>query len=236
MNVQEIIKKIYETLLYTEYAKRYRICIVDDNSPDNTGKIAEKLHKKYPVDVIHRLGKRGYGAACKEGLKNALLKSNIIVTMDCDFSHNPVYLPFFLEKINEGYDVVIGSRYINGGEIKNWSLMRRIMSKFANKFTRFFLDMPVSDCTSGFRVYKKEVLEGVGIEKIQAEGYSFLEEILYAANHLRYKITEIPILFVERRSGASKLSKKEMMHFIITIIKLKIKESNERKTQNLIHL
>ncbi|MFA6889025.1 MAG: polyprenol monophosphomannose synthase [Candidatus Woesearchaeota archaeon] len=220
-NIKKIIVGIADTLKYTEYHKKYCILIVDDESPDNTGNIAEELGKKYPVKVIHRKAKRGYGEACKEGFKQAITNSDIIMTMDCDLSHDPIVIPFFIRKIEEGYDMVIGSRYILGGKIQNWSTMRRLMSKSANFFTKFLLRLPVSDCTSGYRAYKKEVLATVNLENIFADGYSFLEELLYATFQAGYKITEIPIVFIERQYGASKLSKKEMIKFIMTLIRLK---------------
>lgn len=220
-NIEKIIIGISNALDHTKYGKSYMICVVDDNSPDNTGEIAEKLAKKYPVDVIHRTGKRGYGEACKEGFKHAVVHSDVIITMDCDLSHDPRVIPFFIKKIEQGCDVVIGSRYIAGGKIQNWSVLRRIISKSANFFTKMILGLPVSDCTSGYRAYKTEVLKKIGVEKIFADGYSFLEELLYASYRAGYVIAEIPICFVERQYGASKLSKKEMLKFIMTIVRLK---------------
>ncbi len=220
-NIKKIISEIADALEHTEYHKKYSLLVVDDESSDNTGGIAEELGKKYPVEVVHRKGKRGYGEACKEGFRRAINNSDIIMTMDCDLSHDPVVIPFFIRKIEEGYDVVIGSRYISGGKIQNWSLIRRVMSKSANFFTKLILGLPVSDCTSGYRAYKREVLSSFDFDKIFAEGYSFLEEILYASFKAGYRITEIPICFVERQYGASKLSKKEMVKFIITLVRLK---------------
>jgi dolichol-phosphate mannosyltransferase len=220
-NIKKIITEIAQAVDHTEYKSKYTILIVDDMSPDNTGKLAEELGKKYSVKVIHRTGRRGYGEACKEGFKKAIPSSDIIMTMDSDLSHDPIVIPFFIRAIIAGNDVVIGSRYILGGKIQNWSFILRIISKSANFFTKCILGLPVSDCTSGYRAYKKEVLANIELDKIFAEGYSFLEELLYISFQKKCKIAEIPICFVERQYGASKLSKKEMVKFIMTLIRLK---------------
>ncbi len=220
-NIKKIIVGIADALEHTEYNKKYSILVVDDESPDNTGGIAEELGRKYPVFVVHRKGKRGYGEACKEGFRRAIKNSNIIMTMDSDLSHDPVMIPFFIRKIEKGYDMVIGSRYIPGGKIQNWSILRRLMSKSANFFTKIMLGLPVSDCTSGYRAYRKEVLSSINLDNVFADGYSFLEELLYITHTKNYKIAEIPICFIERQYGASKLSKKEMVKFIMTLVRLK---------------
>lgn len=222
-NVRKLIPLIHEHMRHAGYGNRYHCVIVDDNSPDQTGQIVEELAQKYPVHVIHRVGKKGYGEACKEGFTYAIGNADVIISMDCDLSHDPKELPVIIKTLEQGYDLVIGSRYRPGGKIENWSFSRRLMSKYANLFTKKLLHLPVSDCTSGYRGYKKEVLINAEVQHITAEGYSFLEEVLFKAYQKRYKIAEIPICFVERKYGASKLSKKEIMKFLLTLIRLKIR-------------
>ncbi len=221
-NVRKLIPLIHDHMNRAGHGNHYHCVIVDDNSPDQTGTIAEQLAKKYPVHVLHRSGKKGYGEACKEGFRYAIQKADVIITMDSDLSHDPKELSLLIMSLEKGNDIIIGSRYIAGGKIENWSLLRRFMSKSANLFTKKILKLPVSDCTSGYRCYKKEVLKNEEIQRITANGYSFLEELLYASYKKGYKIVEIPICFVERRYGSSKLSKKEIMKFLFTLIRLKI--------------
>ncbi len=215
-NIGIIIPKIDDSL--KNYS--YQIVIVDDDSPDGTGQIADGLSNKYPVKVIHRRENKGYGEACKEGFRFAIKNSDYIITMDCDLSHDPTVIPEMIKKA-EKYDVIIGSRYIKGGKIENWGLYRKIVSKVANVFTRFFLGISIKDCTSGFRFYKSKVLKIIDIDSINSNGYSFLEEILYRCYKKGFKISEVPITFKDRINGKSKLSKKEIFKFIITLIKLR---------------
>lgn len=222
-NVGKLIPLIHDYMSRAGYKNHYHSVIVDDDSPDQTGAIAEQLAKKYPVYVIHRSGKKGYGEACKEGFQYAVQIADVIITMDSDLSHDPKELPLFIKQLEQGNDIIIGSRYIDGGKIENWSLLRRLMSKSANLFTKKFLQLPVSDCTSGYRCYKKVVLKNEDIQQITANGYSFLEELLYKSYQKGYKIAEIPICFIERRYGSSKLSKKEIIKFLFTVIRLKIR-------------
>lgn len=222
-NVKNLIPLIHKHMLHAGYGNRYHCVIVDDNSPDQTGLIAEELAQTYPVRVIHRSGKRGYGEACKEGFRYAIQKADVIITMDSDLSHDPKELPLLIKQLEQGNDIIIGSRYREGGKIENWSLLRRFMSKSANLFTKKLLHLPVSDCTSGYRSYKKEVLKNKEVQQITANGYSFLEELLFTSYQKGYKIAEIPICFVERQYGSSKLSKKEIMKFLFTVIRLKIR-------------
>jgi len=220
-NIKIIIPKITKVMKSTT-KKPFEIFVVDDNSPDGTGEIAEKLSKKYPVRVIHRTKNKGYGESCKEGFKLALKNSEYIVTMDCDLSHNPESIPQMMQKAKQGYDIVVGSRYIKGGKIENWGLHRRIMSKGANTFTRYFLGIPINDCTSGFRYYKAGVLKSIDLGSIRSNGYSFLEEIMYKCYKKGFKIAQVPIVYKERVKGKSKLSKKELYKFLFTILKLRI--------------
>src|SRR3989338_2655133 len=205
-NIEELVNQILKLNLNVS------ILIVDDNSPDNTGKIADELAKKYNnISVIHRSVKKGLGAAYIQGFKYAIGKGvENIFTMDADFSHDPKYLKDFLEKIKD-YDLVIGSRYLKGVSVVNWPIKRIILSLFANNYVRFITGMPLSDCTSGFCCFKRKVLESININKITSQGYSFLVEIKYHVFENQFKISEIPIIFVERREGKTKMSFRVML-------------------------
>jgi len=217
-NIERLIEGILEQRVDS------KIIIVDDNSPDGTADLAEELAKKYreKIFVIRRESKLGIGSAYVTGFKYAMdeLNSDLILSMDADWSHDPKYLPDFVKKINEGYDVVVGSRYVDGGDILNWNIRRRLISRGANQFARHMLGLNISDLTTGYRCYKKETLKSIGLDNIKSNGYSFLEEILFLCKEKGFRIGETPIVFVERRNGKSKLSKKEMIKFFITILRL----------------
>ena len=219
-NIQELLKQIF-----TEFKKHKlnaEVVVVDDASPDNTGKIADSLKKKYKnLTVIHRPGKLGLGSAYKSGI--AVSKGDIIFTMDADFSHDPKRINALASKIKQGYDISIGSRYTKGGGITNWNILRRLISKTANTVSKLILNIKPNDLTSGYRAYKKQVLKETQLDKISSTGYSFLLEILYRALKKGYKVAEVPIIFKDRVKGKSKLSKKEFIKYILTIIRLKAK-------------
>jgi dolichol-phosphate mannosyltransferase len=197
------------------------IIIVDDNSPDGTGEIADKLAQKFPeVKVIHRERKSGLGTAYVKGFKTALENgADVIFEMDADYSHDPKYIPEFLKAI-EKYDVVIGSRYTNGISIVNWPIQRLFISLLANFYVRFLLGIPIKDCTSGFKCFRKEVLDSVNLSKIKSNGYAFQIEMNYLAYKKGFKIKEIPIIFVDRRTGTSKMSRKVVIEAIIIVWRL----------------
>ena len=205
-NIEALVERILELNLGLS------ILIIDDNSPDNTGKIADELSRKYKqVEVIHRLKKEGLGTAYIQGFRYCLERGfEYIFTMDADFSHNPNYLKDFLDRIN-GFDMVVGSRYTNGISVVNWPLKRIILSLFANNYVRYITGMPLTDCTSGFNCFRKRVLENINLDRITSQGYSFLVEIKYHVFKYKFRITEIPIIFVERREGQTKMSLKEML-------------------------
>ncbi len=189
------------------------IIIVDDDSPDGTGDIAERLAARNPgkISVIHRHDNPGLGRAYIEGFQRALaMGADIIVQMDADFSHSPQYIPTFLQIMEEHpeVDIVVGSRYVQGGELDaHWSWWRRFLSWWANAvYTRLILNLNVKDGTAGFKAWRRRALEGIDLDRIQSNGYVFQVEMAYVAERLGYRIVEVPIYFEDRRIGKSKMS------------------------------
>ena len=184
--------------------------IVDDNSPDGTGEIADDLAERHPdhVHVLHRAGKLGLGTAYIAGFNYALEHgADLIVQMDADFSHSPIYIPQFVEAI-DGYDVVVGSRYVTGGRTdERWSWWRYFLSWWANSvYTRLILGVKVKDATAGFKCWRRATLEGIGLERVRSNGYVFQVEMAYLTEKLGYRFLELPIYFEDRRIGQSKMT------------------------------
>lgn len=202
-NLRPLLENIFT------YAPQTDILIVDDNSPDGTGELAEQIGAEDSrVHVLHRAGKLGLGTAYIAGFKYAIEhKYDAAFEMDADFSHDPRFLPDFLKAI-EHADLVIGSRYIPGGSTPNWSVVRRFISGGGNVFARFMLGIPLKDCTAGFRCYRREVLENIGLDSVESQGYGFQVEMTYRVLKQGYKIVETPIVFMDRRVGKSKMSRK----------------------------
>jgi dolichol-phosphate mannosyltransferase len=199
------------------------VLIVDDNSPDGTWQVVEGLQKKYhSLYLLRRPQKQGLGSAYRAGFAYALehLNADLIFEMDADLSHDPSVIPAFLQKIRSGYDVVVGSRYIEGGSTVNWPITRQIISFGANAIANLLLGLHMRDVTSGYRCYRRWTLEKIDLSTIKAEGYAFQEEMLFRAKNGRARLGETPIRFVDRRVGQSKLSKKEIVSFFITILRL----------------
>jgi dolichol-phosphate mannosyltransferase len=188
------------------------ILVVDDNSPDGTGQIADELAARLPgkVDAIHRTGKLGLGTAYIAGFHKAIAAgADYILQMDCDFSHSPDYIPQMVEKLdNCECDIVIGSRYTKGGSLdETWGIGRKLLSWWANSiYVRLILREKISDATGGFRLWRREVLQGMDLNRIRSNGYVFQVETIYVARKLGYDINEIPIHFADRREGQSKMS------------------------------
>lgn len=199
------------------------ILVVDDNSPDGTGDIVDKMSLENPrIHVIHRSGKLGLGSAYCEGFAKALgMGARYILEMDADFSHDPASIPMFLEKMGE-YDLVIGSRYINGVSVVNWPLRRLMLSYFASVYTRLITGLKLADCTSGFKCFRAEVLKTIDLSRIRSDGYSFQIEMNYRCMEKGFRIGEIPIIFIDRHAGTSKMSKKIVREAVIMVWKLKI--------------
>lgn len=199
------------------------VTVVDDASPDGTGAIADRLAEEHPgrVSVIHRAGKLGLGTAYIAGFHRALGEgADLILTMDADFSHNPNYIPAMVEKIEQGFDLVIGSRYVSGGGTVGCTLDRKLLSWGANAFARTLLGLHARDTTAGFRCYRRAVLESIALDEIKASGYSFLIEMIYRVQRKGWRVGEVPITFENRRLGTSKISQKEIVKAIRTVLRM----------------
>lgn len=185
------------------------VLVVDDNSPDGTGKIAEQLAEKYSgnVNVLHRQGKLGLGTAYIEGFKICLAEgADRIVQMDADFSHNPEKVTVLLSNL-DNFDMALGSRYVEGGSLdREWAFWRKGLSTFGNFYARMILGMPIRDVTGGFRAWKRETLLGIPLDRVKSQGYAFQVEMGYITHLKGFKIKEIPIYFADRSRGDSKMS------------------------------
>ena len=196
----------------------YRIMVVDDNSPDGTGEVADALAREFPgrVEVLHRTGPRGLGRSYIDGIRRAIDgPADVICQMDADWSHDPQYLPT-LVAATATHDVVIGSRYLNGVSVVNWPLQRIILSALANRYIRAVTRLQPSDCTSGYRCWRRETLASLPLGRVVSEGYAFLVEMLFQAAEHGASIGEVPIIFVERRKGVSKLSGSVILESMLT--------------------
>jgi dolichol-phosphate mannosyltransferase len=233
-NVAEMIKSIFSLRI------PFDILVIDDNSPDGTATIVKNLQKdissiptKRNLHLMEREGKLGLGTAYIAGFKFAIGKGyQYIFEMDCDFSHNPLDLVRLYETAAyEGYDLVIGSRYVTGVNVVNWPIGRVLMSYFASVYVRVVTGMPIYDTTAGFKCYRKEVLETIPLDKIKFIGYAFQIEMKFTTWKLGFRIKEIPIIFTERSRGTSKMSKKIFKEAVLGIIRMKIKSwfKNYRK-------
>lgn len=200
------------------------ILIVDDNSPDGTGRYIEDLTKKEPrVKLIKRESKQGLGTAYITGFKYALQHEyDYIFEMDADYSHDPKEIKNFLKAIKK-YDLVLGSRYVNGVNVVNWPMRRLLLSYFANRYTRIITRLPVCDATGGFKCFRRKVLEEIDLNKIKSNGYTFQIEMTFKAWKKGFQIGEIPIIFIDRTTGHSKMSKKIVREAMLMVWKLRIR-------------
>ncbi len=193
-------------------APEVHILLADDGSPDGTADIAEGILCAFPGSrVLRRTQERGYGRACLEGFRYALDHDyEFVMTLDADWSHDPVAIPQILAALEAGNDLVIGSRYCNGISVVNWPLRRVLLSIFANNYVRAILRLPVQDCTSGYRGYRSQALRAANLDAVVSEGYAFLVEMAFRIHRAGATLVEVPIIFVERRAGQSKMSKRVM--------------------------
>jgi dolichol-phosphate mannosyltransferase len=195
----------------------FNMLVVDDGSPDGTGEIADTLAAEYPgrIEVMHRTGRRGLGRSYIDGLRKAIaMDVDLICQMDADLSHNPEYLPA-LTAAAANADVVIGSRYLTGVSVVNWPLHRIVLSTFANRYIRTVTRLSASDCTSGFRCWRREALSRLPLDSMVSDGYAFLVEMLFDAARQGCRFAEVPIIFVERRQGQSKLSSGVILESVV---------------------
>ena len=217
-NVRTLLQQILDLPVKAD------VLVVDDNSPDGTAEIVSKdFGTNERVHLLCRDKKRGLGTAYTAGFRFALENNySNAITMDADFSHDPMHIPRFCE-VPADIDLVIGSRYIPGGATINWGISRKVISRTANAIANHFLSLNPRDCTSGFRLYRSETLRQIEFDTIHADGYSYLVEILFRASARKMNIQEIPIHFVERRHGKSKISRKEIFKAVRTMISLRLK-------------
>jgi dolichol-phosphate mannosyltransferase len=202
-----------------------RVMVVDDGSPDGTGALADAAAVEFPgrVEVVHRTGARGLGRSYVDGLQRALRgTADVICQMDADWSHDPQYLPALIAATTD-HDLVIGSRYLNGVSVVNWPLRRIILSAFANRYIRAVTNLAPRDCTSGYRCWRREALQRVPLDGVVSDGYAFLVELLFEAARRGARIGEVPIIFVERRQGVSKMSLGVIVESMITPWRLQLR-------------
>jgi dolichol-phosphate mannosyltransferase len=216
-NLEALCAAVLASPIHADYM------IVDDNSPDGTGQLADELSAREPrIKVMHRPGKMGLGSAYRQAFGRALADGyDAVISMDGDWSHDPQYLPDLVAGAANA-DLVIGSRYLNGISVVNWDLSRLIMSQVANTYARLVTAMPFRDCTSGFQCLTSRALAAIGLESIRTDGYSFLVELKYRVVHAGLRGVEVPIVFTQRRAGTSKISKAEIGRSMITPWKMRL--------------
>jgi dolichol-phosphate mannosyltransferase len=189
--------------------KGVHVLVIDDNSPDGTGELADRLATGLDyVDVLHREHKEGLGPAYLAGFGRALAAgAELVLEMDCDFSHDPAAVPRLIEAVEQGADLALGSRYVTGGSVGNWGVVRRFISAGGSWYARLLLGVPVRDLTGGFKCYRRHVLETIDLDAIESKGYAFQIETTYRTIRAGFRVVEIPIQFVDREEGGSKMSK-----------------------------
>lgn len=210
---------------------RYRLLVVDDQSPDGTGQVADSLAERYPgrITVLHRRGPRGLGHAYVDGFTAALeTDAELICQMDADLSHDPLYLPDLVSAASE-FDLVIGSRYVCGVSVVNWPLQRILLSTMANRYIRAVTRLRIRDCTGGFRCWRRAALARLPLSQMRSNGYAFMVETLFEAARQDCRIGEIPIIFIERRAGASKVSGRVLRESLLMPWRLAFRQLADRQ-------
>jgi dolichol-phosphate mannosyltransferase len=205
--------------------------IVDDDSPDGTGELADRLTGEYPdVEVLHRPGKQGLGKAYIAGFRHAMANgADLLFEMDADLSHDASYLPHFIRLIEQGADVVLGSRYVKGGGVENWGLARRVVSRGGCLYAQAILGLPYHDLTGGYKCFRRTVLETLDLEAIGASGYGFQIEMTYRAHQAGFRVAELPIIFVDRKVGESKMSKRIVIEAMLMVWRLRFSKPQRRE-------
>jgi dolichol-phosphate mannosyltransferase len=203
--------------------KGVNVLVIDDNSPDGTGEIADRLAAELPwVDVLHRPRKEGLGRAYVDGFRHVLVgDAELVLEMDCDFSHDPADVPRLIAAVEAGADLALGSRYVAGGSTADWGLARRLISRGASAYTRLFL-MPIHDATGGFKCFRRRVLESIELDRIDAAGYVFQIETTYRALRRGFRVVEIPIRFADRTAGRSKMSRAIVLEAVWKVPRLRL--------------
>jgi dolichol-phosphate mannosyltransferase len=198
-----------EPMLHALADKGVRVLVIDDGSPDGTGKLADRLAGELDfVEVLHRKKKEGLGPAYLAGFKRALAgDAELVLEMDCDFSHDPNDVPRLIQAVVDGADLALGSRYVRGGGTRNWGLLRRLISAGGSLYARIILGVKVRDLTGGLKCYRRKVLETIDLDAVDSKGYAFQIETTYRALRKGFTVVEIPITFVDREVGGSKMSK-----------------------------
>lgn len=221
-NISSLLEKINSTLIGYDFS----VLVVDDNSTDGTKDVLSELKFKYPnLFVLERSGKLGLASAYTDGFKFGLKKGfNYFIQFDADFSHNPIYLPQMFDELLE-FDVVIGSRNIKNGGVKNWGILRNLISKGGSFYSRLVLNCPIHDLTGGFNGWRKDVLEKINFEKIISKGYCFQIEMKYRAFKNGAKIKEFPIIFKDRTQGKSKMSKNIFFEALLNVLKIRFNKN-----------
>lgn len=202
-NISVLVKKLFSLNI-----SGLELWVIDDNSPDGTADVVQDLSLKYPINLISRAKKEGLGMAYAAGFKSILNQSNqpdYVIQMDADLSHDPAMIPVMIKKMSE-YDLVLGSRYVTGGGVENWDFFRRLISRWSNSYARLVLGLPFKDLTGGFKCWSGAVLEKIGLDSLSSVGYNFQIETTYKAHKLGFRICEVPIVFTERKRGASKFN------------------------------
>lgn len=215
-NIGELIPRVLQY-------PRFRMIIVDDNSPDGTGQlVAEMAAQDSRLELIARPGKMGLGTAYLAGFQRALEDgAEFIFEMDADFSHDPAYLPTLLAAAEQHYDLVLGSRYVRGGGTSDWGPVRQLISRGGNLYAGILLGLPVADATGGYRCYRRKVLEALDFAVIRSTGYSFQIEMVYRSLKAGFRVGEVPIIFPDRRVGQSKMSRRIVVEALINVWKLR---------------
>lgn len=220
---ENITKIIPEVLANSNGEDEFNVLVVDDNSPDGTAQLVESMNNP-DVFVLRREKKSGLGTAYVAGFRYAIERNyDCVFEMDADFSHDPKYLKDFMVKIKEGYDLVIGSRYVHGVSVLNWPIGRLILSYMASVYTRMVTGLKVKDTTAGFMCYKVSALKQIDLNEVRSNGYSFQIEMKFKCYKKGFRIVEVPILFIDRREGESKMSRKVVYEAYFMVWKLKLK-------------
>jgi dolichol-phosphate mannosyltransferase len=221
-NLEPMVRRLTEVA--TEHGLDLGVLVIDDSSPDGTGELADRLAAELPLlSVLHRPKKEGLGPAYLAGFRRALeTDAELIAEVDCDFSHDPADLPR-LVAATEAADLALGSRYVEGGGTRNWGLGRRAVSRFGSLYARLLLGVGIRDLTGGFKVFRRGVLETIGLDRITTKGYAFQIETTYRAIRAGYRVVEVPIVFSEREAGGSKMSRGIVLEAMAKVPELRLR-------------